>query len=175
MVRMFKVGNLTVAVKRGDLTKESADAICNPANSLMLMGGGAAGALKRAGGEDVEREARKHAPVPVGKAVATTAGRLKVRWVIHASTMPGPAMRTSSENVYLATKAALECADSLGAKSIAIPGMGTGVGGVSFEEAARAMVKALRDFAPDSRSLKEIVLCDLSDGMVNAWLSVMGR
>jgi len=172
---MFKIGNLTVAVKRGDLTKESADAICNPANSLMLMGGGAAGALKRAGGEEIEREARKHAPVAVGKAVVTSAGRLKARWVIHAPTMPRPAMRVSSENVYLATKAALECADSLGAKSIAIPGMGTGVGGVSFEEAARAMVKALRDFAPDSRSLKEIVLCDLSDGMVNAWLSMMGR
>jgi len=172
---MFTIGDLTVVVKRGDLTKESADAICNPANSLMLMDGGAAGALKRAGGEEIEREARKHAPIPVGKAVVTSAGRLKARWVIHAPTMVRPAMRIRSEEVYLATRAALECADRVGASSITIPGMGTGVGGVSFEEAARAMVKALRDFAPDSRSLKEIVLCDLSDGMVNAWLSVMGR
>lgn len=172
---MSKIGNLTVVVKRGDLTRQSADAICNPANSLMFMGGGAAGALKRAGGEVIEREARKHAPVPVGKAVATTAGRLKARWVIHASTMVRPAMRIKSEEVYLATRAALECAERVGVSSVVIPGMGTGVGGVSFEEAAKAMIRVLRDFAPSSRSLKKIVLCDLNDGMVNAWSYTMGR
>ena len=166
---MSKIGNLTVVVKRGDLTKQSADAICNPANSLMFMGGGAAGALKRAGGEVIEREARKHAPVAVGKAVATTAGRLKARWVIHAPTMARPAMRIKSEDVYLATRAALGRAERAGASGIVIPGMGTGVGGVSFEEAAGAMVKAMRDFAPTSRFLKKIVLCDLNEEMVNAW------
>lgn len=172
---MFKIGNMTVVVMRGDLTKQSADAICNPANSLMFMGGGAAGALKRAGGEVIEREARKHAPVAVGKAVATTAGKLKARWVIHAPTMVRPAMRVSSEDVYLATKAALECAERVGSSSIVIPGMGTGVGGVSFEEAAKAMIRALRDFAPNSRSLKKIVLCDLNEEMVNAWSYATGR
>jgi len=77
---MFKLGKLAIEVKRGDLTKVEAHAICNPANSLLYMGGGAAGALKRAGGEEIEREALKQAPVPVGKAVATTAGRLRARW-----------------------------------------------------------------------------------------------
>jgi len=172
---MFTIGDLTVVVKRGDLTKESADAICNPANSLMLMDGGAAGALKRAGGEEIEREARKHAPIPVGKAVVTSAGRLKARWVIHALTMVRPAMRIRSEDVYLATRAALECADRVGASSIMIPGMGTGIGGVSFEGAAESMIKAIEDFAPHPRSLKRIILCDLSDGMVNAWLNLMRR
>jgi O-acetyl-ADP-ribose deacetylase (regulator of RNase III) len=172
---MFEIGNLTVDVKQGDLTKESADAICNPANSLMLMGGGAAGALKRVGGEEVEREARKHAPVAVGRAIATTAGRLKARWVVHAPTMPRPAMRVSSENVYLATKAALKCADGIGAKRMAIPGMGTGVGGVSFEEAAKAMVKALREFSPAAKSLREIVLCDLNEEMARAWARELAK
>ncbi len=166
---MFKLENLSVVVKRGDLTRERADAICNPANSLMYMGGGAAGALKRAGGEEIEREALRHAPVPVGKAIATTAGKLQARWVVHAPTMERPAMRTTSEKVYLATKAVLECADAIGARSIAIPGMGTGVGGVSYRGAAKAMVKALREFAPAAKSLKEIILCDFSDEMVNAW------
>lgn len=166
---MIKLDNITVAIKRGDLTKERVDAICNPANSLMLMGGGAAGAIKREGGKVIEEEALKHAPVSIGKAVATVAGRLRARWIIHAPTMPKPAMRTSSESVYLATKAALECAEKMGAKSIAIPGMGTGVGGVSFDAAADAMVKALTDFDRVSRSLKEIVLCDLSEEMVDAW------
>ncbi|MDI6819447.1 MAG: macro domain-containing protein [Candidatus Hodarchaeaceae archaeon] len=166
---MIKFDNITVRIKRGDLTKERVDAICNPANSLMLMGGGAAGAIKRAGGKGIEEEALKHAPVSIGKAVATAAGRLRARWVIHAPTMAKPAMRTSSESVYLATKAALECAEKMGAKNFAIPGMETGIGGVSFDAAAGAMVKALRDFGPISRSLKEIVLCDLSEEMVGAW------
>lgn len=166
---MFKIGNLTVEIKHGDLTKESADAICNPANSLMLMGGGVAGALKRAGGEVIEREARKHAPVEVGRAVTTTAGRLNARWVVHAPTMERPAMRTTSEKVYRATLAALRCGDEVGAKSIAIPGMGTGVGGVSAEEAAKAMVKALQGFAPAAKSTRKIILCDLDKEMVEAW------
>lgn len=165
----FKVGDLIVSVKLGDLTKQTAEAICNPANSLMFMGGGAAGALKRTGGLEIEREALKHAPVAVGKAVATMAGRLKARWVIHAPTMPKPAMHIPSKNVHLAAKAALQCADGLGAESIAIPGMGTGVGGVSFEAAAEEMIKALREFSPVAKSLREIVLCDSDEGMVSAW------
>lgn len=166
---MFKVGDLKIEVKVGDLTKERADAICNPANSGMHMGGGAAGALKRVGGEEIELEALRHAPVPVGKAVATTAGRLGARWIIHAPTMERPAMRTTGEKVYLATRAALECADAVGASKITIPGMGTGVGGVSSEVAAKAMVRAVRGFAPAATFLKEITLCDLSGEMVGAW------
>lgn len=166
---MFKLGKLTIEVKRGDLTKQKVDAICNPANSLMRMGGGAAGALKRAGGEEIEREALKRAPVPVGGAVATTAGKLKARWVIHAPTMERPAIPTTSEKIYLATKAALESADGVGARSITIPGMGTGVGGVSFEDAAKSMIKALRDFSRSAKSLEEVILCDLGQGMVGAW------
>ena len=163
------MGDLAIVVKRGDLTKEPADVICNPANSSLRMGGGAAGAIKRAGGEEIELEALKHAPVPVGKAVVTGAGKLKARWVVHAPTMEYPAMPTTAEKVYRATKAALECAEGAGAKSLVIPGMGTGVGGVSCENAARAMVKALKEFSEAPRSLKRIVLCDLSDGMVEAW------
>jgi len=166
---MFRLGNLTIEVELGDLTKQKVDALCNPANSLMYMGGGAAGALKHAGGEKIEREALKHAPVPVGKAIATTAGKLQARWVVHAPTMERPAMPTTGKKVYLATKSALECADRMGAKRIAIPGMGTGVGGVSFDGAAEAMIKALKEFAPAAKSLKEIVLCDLNDEMVDAW------
>ena len=171
---MFKLGDLRVEVKRGDLTKQAADAICNPANSLMFMGGGAAGALKRAGGEEIEREALRHVPVPVGKAIATTAGKLRARWVIHAPTMERPAMPTTSEKVYLATRAALLCAERVGAKSMVLPGMGTGVGGVSFAAAAKAMAKALKEFAPAAKSLRKIVLCDLSVEMVDAWERALG-
>jgi O-acetyl-ADP-ribose deacetylase (regulator of RNase III) len=169
LVCNVKLGHLRVEVKRGDLTRQAADAICNPANSLMFMGGGAAGALKRAAGDEIEREALKHAPVPVGKAVVTTAGKLKARWVVHAPTMERPAMRTTGEKVYRATKAALECAEAVGAESIVIPGMGAGVGMVSCEDAARAMVKAIKEFSGSAKSIKEILLCDLDDEMVEAW------
>ena len=169
----MKIGSLKIEVRRGDLTKQAADVICDPANSLMFMGGGAAGALKRAGGEEIEREALRHAPVPVGKAVATTAGNLRARWVIHAPTMERPAMRTTSEKVCRATKAALECAEAAGAKSIVIPGMGTGVGMVSYENAARAMVKAIKEFSEATRSTKKIILCDLDDNMVKAWRNAL--
>lgn len=172
---MFKIENLTVIVKRGDLTKQKADAICNPANSLMYMGGGAAGALKRTGGEEIEREALKHAPVPVGKAIATTAGKLQARWLVHAPTMERPAMRTTSENVYFATKAALECADKIGAKSLVLPGMGTGVGGVSAKAAAGAMVRAIKEFIQVAKTLKEIILCDIDQEMVDAWSKELSK
>ena len=171
---MPKMDDLTIVIKRGDLTKEPADAICNPANSSLRMGGGAAGAIKRAGGAEIEQEALKHAPVPVGKAVVTGAGELKARWVVHAPTMERPAMATTSEKVYFATKAALFCAERVGAKSLVFPGMGTGVGGMSYTEAAEAMLRALKEFAPAAKSLKKIVLCDLSDEMVDAWKLASG-
>ena len=158
-----------IEVKKGDITKEPADAVVNPANSLLFMGGGAAGALKRAGGEEIEREARRHAPLEVGRAVATTAGKLPARWVIHAPTMERPAMPTTEEKVYKATLGALRCAEEIGAESVVIPGMGTGVGGLSFEAAADAMFRAIEEFAPKARHLKRIVLCDISEQMVEAW------
>ncbi|MEM2874579.1 MAG: macro domain-containing protein [Candidatus Hadarchaeales archaeon] len=164
----FNLGAFTVIVRVGDITRESADAICNPANSLMYMGGGAAGALKRAGGEEIEKEALRHAPVPVGRAVATTAGRLNARWVIHSPTMERPAMPTTQEKVRMAVLAALRCADEVGAESLVMPGMGTGVGGLSSADAAEAMISALRGFTP--KALRRIILCDRNEGMVSAWL-----
>jgi O-acetyl-ADP-ribose deacetylase (regulator of RNase III) len=172
---MFKLGNVKISVKCGDITGEEVDAICNPANSLMIMGGGVAGAIKRVGGEEIEREARKHAPVSIGDAIATTAGKLKIKWVIHAPTMEQPATRTTSERVYNATLAALKRAESIGASSIALPGMGTGVGRVSHADAARAMIKAITDFSLAAVSLREIVLCDIDKEMVKAWTRELSR
>ncbi len=172
---MFASGNLTIDVLKGDLTKQKADAICNPASSQMLMGGGAAGAIRRAGGVEIEREALRHAPLPVGKAVATGAGGLMARWVVHAPTMERPAMPTTADKVYRATKAALLCTESVGARSLVIPGMGTGVGGVPPGEAAEAMLRAIVEFGRGARSVKKVVLCDIDESMVEAWKSVLKK
>jgi len=122
-----------IVVLTGDITEQEVDAIVNPANSMLVMGGGVAGAIKRVGGKEIEDEAVKHAPVQVGEAVATGAGRLKAKYVIHAPTMERPAMRIGKRNVGLSVRGALKCAEGLKIRSMAFPGMGTGVGGLSLE------------------------------------------
>lgn len=132
----------------GDITKLEVDAVCNPANSYGLMGGGVAYAIRETGGQVIEDEAVSQAPIHVGAAVATTGGRLAAKYVIHAPTMAEPAIRIGLENVRLAVRAALESAKSLGISSLAFPGMGTGVGGLNFEDSAKAMVEEIASFNP---------------------------
>jgi O-acetyl-ADP-ribose deacetylase (regulator of RNase III) len=141
-------GDRVLVVVEGDITKASVDAIVNAANSLMIMGGGVAGAIKRAGGEEIEREAMKRAPVPVGEAIATGAGRLKARYVIHAPTMERPAMSIPLENAVKATRAALKKAVELGVESVALPAMGAGVGGLRVRDVAREMARVAREVGP---------------------------
>ncbi len=134
-------GGRVLVVVEGDITQADVDAIVNPANSLMIMGGGVAGAIARAGGREIEEEARRYAPVPVGEAVATGAGRLRAKYVIHAPTMERPAMRIPLENAVKATQAALRKAAELGVESVALPAMGAGVGGLSVRDVAEAMAR----------------------------------
>src|SRR5256885_7149867 len=101
-----------------------------------MHGGGVAGAISRAGGPDVQRESSEKAPIGLGEAVETTAGRMPARWVIHAATMElgGP---TSAQIIPLATASTLSRADELGATSLALVAFGTGVGGFPLDQAAR--------------------------------------
>ncbi len=159
--------SLTIAVIHGSILDADAQAIVNAANSQGIMGGGVAGVIKRAAGQEVEAEAKKQAPIPVGSAVLTSGGKTKFKGIIHAPTMPAPAMRIPAQNVAAATKAALTLADEKNFESIAIPGMGTGIGGVAHEEAARLMVNEIRTFP--ARSLRTVILVDIDEQMVNAW------
>ena len=161
---------MKIKALKGDLTELEVDAIVNPANSLGYMGGGVAGAIKRKGGEEIEKEAVEKAPIPVGKAIATTPGRLKCRYVIHAPTMERPAMRIGVDNVEKATRAAFELAKNMKLKSIALPGMGTGVGGVKEEDAARAMMDVAKDYV---KYFDEIIFIDINERMVDAWKSLL--
>ena len=107
------------------------------------MGGGVAGAIKRAGGEEIELEAIQQGPIEVGEAVATAAGSLPARWVVHGAVM-GHDLQTDAELVRRTTESCLRVADELGARSLALPAFGTGVGGFPLEECARIMVEAVR-------------------------------
>jgi len=133
----------------GDITALEVDAIANAANNHLWMGSGVAGAIKRAGGEEIEGEAVAKGPIEVGEAVATGAGRLTARWVIHGAVM-GQDLRTNADLVRRTTESCLRVADELGAESLALPAFGTGVGGFPLDECARIMIEAARSYEPTS-------------------------
>jgi O-acetyl-ADP-ribose deacetylase len=145
---------LELEVAQGDITALEVDAIANAANNHLWMGAGVAGAIKRAGGEEIEREAVALGPIEVGDAVATSAGRLRARYVVHGAVM-GQDLRTSGQLIERTTRRCLEVADELGCSSLALPAFGTGVGGFPLDECARLMVGVAREYEP--RSLRRVV------------------
>jgi O-acetyl-ADP-ribose deacetylase len=147
-------------VVEGDITRLEVDAIANAANDHLWMGAGVAGAIKRAGGEEIEREAVAKGPIPVGEAVATGAGSLPARWVVHGAVM-GQDLRTNADLVRRTTASCLRVADELGAASLALPAFGTGVGGFPLDECARLMVAEARRFEPGS--LRRVVFAVFGD------------
>jgi O-acetyl-ADP-ribose deacetylase len=159
-------------VLQGDIAAVEADAVANAANDHLWMGAGVAGALKRAGGEEIEREAMAQGPISVGTAVATTAGRLPARYVIHGAVM-GQDLRASAESIELTTRACLALADQLGCRSLALPAFGTGVGGFALDRCARLMVDVVRAFEP--RSLERVVFCVFGDEAYASFSSSVGR
>jgi O-acetyl-ADP-ribose deacetylase (regulator of RNase III) len=162
---------MKIVVEKKSLLEMKVDAIVNPANSSGQMGGGVAGLIKKLGGAQIEKDAMAQAPIAIGEAVLTKAGSLPVKWVIHAPTMEKPAEKTSAEKVFRAAAAAIELAKKKGIKTLAIPGMGTGVGKVPAKDAARAIVDAIRNFSDNK--VDTVYLVDLNDQMVSAFKEVV--
>jgi O-acetyl-ADP-ribose deacetylase len=148
------LAEVELEVVEGDITSLDVDAIANAANDRLWMGAGVAGAIQQAGGEEIEREAVAKGPIRVGDAVATGAGRLAARWVIHGAVM-GQDLRTDAELVRRTTESCLRVADDVAAKSLALPAFGTGVGGFPLDDCARIMVGAVRSHDP--RTLRRVV------------------
>ena len=145
---------MKLEVAEGDIAALEVDAIANAANDQLWMGAGVAGAIKRAGGEEIEREAIAKGPIALGDAVATGAGRLPARHVIHGAVM-GQGLRTNGDLVRRTTRRCLEVADELGARSLALPAFGTGVGGFPVDECARIMVAEARAY--EAATLRRVV------------------
>src|SRR3954468_23084198 len=145
-------------VQDADITKLDVDAVANAANTELRHGGGVAGAIARAAGRSIQDESDGLAPIGLGEAVATGAGELPARWVIHAATMQlgGP---TSAEAIRSATASTLRVADELGARSLGLVAFGTGVGGFSVGEAARIEVEEVRRHLDGASGLERIVFC----------------
>lgn len=132
----------------GDITKAEADVIVNAANGIGPMGGGVALALRKAGGKVIEDEAKKvckEQDPQVGDVYVTTAGKLKAKYVFHAVTMKQPAQPSSVEIVKKCLKSLLNKAREMKIKSMVIPALATGVGGVSKKDAAKAFKEILGD------------------------------
>jgi O-acetyl-ADP-ribose deacetylase len=135
---------------QGDITRQAADALVNAANQSLLGGGGVDGAIHRVGGPAILaacrelRRTRFPDGLPTGLAVATTAGELRARWVIHTV---GPVYsRTDDRSGLLASchTESLRVADALGATTIAFPAISTGVYGYPVDLAARVAIDACR-------------------------------
>ena len=152
----------------GDITKLEVDAIVNPANSEGEMGGGVAATIKKSGGKKIEKEAMALAPIPLGNAVVTSAGKLKCEYLIHAPTMMVPFQRTSAEKIFSAVTAALQVSTELSIGKLAIPGMGTGTGRVPIDEATKAIADAIRRFTTLSTTISEIIFVDKNKELVQA-------
>ncbi|MGX1914977.1 O-acetyl-ADP-ribose deacetylase [Streptomyces phaeochromogenes] len=136
---------------QGDITRQSVDAIVNAANSSLLGGGGVDGAIHRRGGPEILAECRALRAghygkgLRTGQAVATTAGKLDARWVIHTV---GPVFSRSedrSELLVSCYRESLRVADELGARTVAFPAVSAGIYGWPMDDAARIAVGTVRD------------------------------
>jgi O-acetyl-ADP-ribose deacetylase (regulator of RNase III) len=141
----------------GDICDLEVDAIVNAANISLWMSTGVAGEIKRAGGDSIEFAAVRQAPVPLGEAVVTPAGRLAAKAVIHAVSLDRD-RRTNAETIDRAVRSAMARARELRIASIAFPAMGTGVGGFPLDQAALVTVKAIRDELPRSPGVEHVIL-----------------
>jgi len=156
----MRIKDTEIKVVKGDITEMKVDAIVNAANNRLEMGGGVAGAIKRKGGKVVEDEAVKKGPIKIGEAVATGAGSLSAKYVIHAATM-GMDFATDEVKIRSSTKSALMAADKLKIKSIAFPALGCGVGKFPLLASAKIMSQeAFRYLREEKKTgLKEIIFC----------------
>jgi len=142
-----------------DLAAQAVDAVVNAANNHLWMGAGVAGALKRAGGIDIERDAMALGPIDPGESVMTSGYRLPAAHVIHAAVM-GQDLRTSAALITRATRSVLRLAARERLTSIAFPAFGTGVGGFPLEDCARIMIGEVKAIAasPGTIALVRFVL-----------------
>lgn len=160
---------------QGDITETACDAMVNAANSSLMGGGGVDGAIHRRGGPEILAECkelrRTRYPdgLPTGQAVATTAGRLPARWVIHTV---GPVYAKSqdrSEQLASAYRESLRVADELGAQSVAFPAISAGIYGWPLEGAARIAVTTVR--AADT-SVRDVIFVLFDQRAYDAFTSV---
>lgn len=155
-----------IVLVRGDITEADVNAVVNAANSSLLGGGGVDGAIHRRGGPAILAECRELRAtrypdgLPTGQAVATTAGDLPARWVIHTV---GPVYARREDRRHLLVscyRESLRVADELGAATVAFPAVSAGVYGWPMDDAARAAVQTVRETVSSVREARFVLFGD---------------
>lgn len=147
------MGKITLI--EGDIAEQDVDAIVNAANSHLILGAGVAGVIREKGGPTIQKECDEIGPIEVGAAAMTGAGDLPARHVIHAAGMP-PGGVADEKSVRDSLRASLELAATHKLSSIAIPGIGSGVGGLSLQRCAEVSLEVARQHLASDTSLDEI-------------------
>jgi O-acetyl-ADP-ribose deacetylase (regulator of RNase III) len=166
----------TIELAKVDITRMRVDAIVNAANEALQLGSGVAGAIRQHGGPSIQEECDRIGTCAVGQAVVTKAGNLPARWVIHAV---GPVWKGGSfgEEMLLASAVlqALRRGEDIGAASVALPAISTGVFGFPLPLAAEITVAAAKSFAPNAEYVQRIVFCLLDDDVHDAFQKALGK
>ncbi len=170
-----------IELVHGDITAQSADAIVNAANTALRPGGGVDGAITRAAGPealaDRERVIRERGPTPLptGEAVATIAGDLDARWIIHTA---GPVYSGSAHDAELLAschRSVLRVADGLGARSVAFPAISTGIYGYPVDRAAPIAIAAVRDAVTAVEQVRFVLFSERDLGVFRDALASPGE
>ncbi|GLZ16085.1 macro domain-containing protein [Actinomadura sp. NBRC 104425] len=154
---------MQITLVQGDITEQQVDAVVNAANSSLLGGGGVDGAIHRRGGPQILEECRRlraaqyAGGLPTGQAVATTAGRLPARWVIHTVGPVYSASEDRSELLASCYRESLRVADDLGARSVAFPAVSAGIYGWPMDDAARIAVRTVRGTATTVQDVRFVL------------------
>jgi O-acetyl-ADP-ribose deacetylase len=147
--------NEKIILQQGDLTEMDVDAIVNAANNDLQLGGGVAGAIRRKGGDAIQRECDAIGSIPVGGAAITSGGKLRARHVIHAASMQlGGA--TTARALRSSTAHTLRIAAERGLRTIAFPAVGTGIAGFPVSECAKIMLREVAEHLKQPTSLEKI-------------------
>lgn len=171
---------MRIVCERGDITEARVDAVVNAANSGLRGGGGVDGAIHRRGGPAIlaecERLRATELPdgLPTGQAVATTAGNLPARWVIHTV---GPVYTKREDRSALLASAyreSLRVADELGARTVAFPAVSAGIYGWPLVDAARIAVATVREVADAGTAVTEVRFVLFSDDVLAAFETALG-
>ncbi|HEV2297145.1 MAG TPA: macro domain-containing protein [Candidatus Acidoferrales bacterium] len=144
-----------IVLKQGDITEMDVDAIVNAANNDLQLGSGVAGAIRRKGGDQIQRECDAIGSIPIGTAAITSGGRLKARHVIHAASMQ-LGRRTTAQSLRSSTSYSLRIAAQRKLKTIAFPAVGTGVAGFPVRECAEIMLEEAAKHLENPASLERI-------------------
>jgi O-acetyl-ADP-ribose deacetylase (regulator of RNase III) len=147
------VGRITLI--EGDICEQEVEAIVNPANTALSLGTGVAGAIQARGGNEIQRECDQAGPIELGSAALTGGGDLSARYVVHAAGIE-PGGSADEASVRSAVRAALVIAAENGIRTIAVPAVGTGVGGFAMQRCAEVALEEARLHLAGETSLEEI-------------------